>query len=104
MVCNGKPVREWQSREDSSSPAAALESIILAGVIDDAHEEHDIVTRNVPSVFTQALVPKTKSGDEPAMTKIKGALVSALINLNPELRGPRVVCEKTRKVLCVHEQ
>ncbi len=34
MVYNGKPTREWLSREDSLSPTAALESIMLTGVID----------------------------------------------------------------------
>ncbi len=29
MVYNGKPTREWMSREDSTSPTAALESIML---------------------------------------------------------------------------
>ena len=34
MVYNGKPTREWLSREDSASPTAALESIMLTAVID----------------------------------------------------------------------
>jgi hypothetical protein len=34
MVYNGKPTREWLSREDASSPTAALESIMLTAVID----------------------------------------------------------------------
>ena len=29
MVYNGKPTREWPTREDSASPTAALESIML---------------------------------------------------------------------------
>ena len=33
--------------------------------------------------------------------KIAGALVSTLIKLNPEPRGPHVVCEKTMKALCM---
>ena len=37
MVYNGKPTREWLTREDSASPTAALESIMLTAVI-DAHE------------------------------------------------------------------
>ena len=37
MVYNGKPTREWLSREDSASPTAALESIMLTAVI-EAHE------------------------------------------------------------------
>ena len=37
MVYNGKPTREWLSREHSASPTAALESIMLTAVI-EAHE------------------------------------------------------------------
>ncbi len=43
MVYNGKPTREWLSREDSASPIAALKSIMLTAVI-DAHEERDVMT------------------------------------------------------------
>jgi hypothetical protein len=34
MVYNGKPTREWLLREDAASPMAALESIIITGVIE----------------------------------------------------------------------
>ena len=34
MVFNRKPTREWLTREDSASPMAALESIMLTAVID----------------------------------------------------------------------
>ena len=37
MVYNGKPTREWLTREDSASPMAAPESIMVTAVI-DAHE------------------------------------------------------------------
>ena len=37
MVYNGKPTREWLSREDSASATAALGSIMLTAVI-EAHE------------------------------------------------------------------
>ena len=37
VVYNGKPTREYLGREDSSSPRASLESILLTGMI-DAHE------------------------------------------------------------------
>ena len=37
MVYNGKPTREWLSREGLASPTAALESIMLTAVI-EAHE------------------------------------------------------------------
>jgi hypothetical protein len=62
MVYNGRPTREWISREDSSSPTAALESIMLTGVI-DAHEGRDIMTCDIPNVCIQALIPEIKTGE-----------------------------------------
>ena len=61
MVYNGKPTREWLSREDSASPTAALESIMLTAVI-DAHEERDVMTCDIPNAFIQALMPEVKDG------------------------------------------
>jgi hypothetical protein len=57
MVYNGKPTRERVSSEDSSSPTAALESIILTEVI-DAHKGRDVMTRDIPNAFIQAQMPK----------------------------------------------
>ena len=34
MVYNGKPNREWLSREYLASPTSALESIILTAIVD----------------------------------------------------------------------
>jgi hypothetical protein len=63
MVYNGKPTREWLLREDSASLTAALESIMLAAVI-DANEERDVMTCDIPNAFIQALMPEVKDGDE----------------------------------------
>jgi hypothetical protein len=52
MVYNGKPTREWLMREDSASPMAALESIMLTAVI-DAHKECDTMTVDIPNAFIQ---------------------------------------------------
>jgi hypothetical protein len=98
MVYHGKPTREWLSREDSSSPTAALESIMLTGVI-NAHEGHDVMTCDIPNAFIQALMPEIKTGEEQVMIKIRGMLVNMLVKLNLELYRPYVVYEKTRKVL-----
>jgi hypothetical protein len=96
MVYNGKPTREWLSREDSASPTAALESIMLTAVI-DAHEERDVMTCDIPDAFIQALMPKVKDGDERRMMKITGVLVDMVDELNPELYGPYVVYERNRR-------
>jgi hypothetical protein len=84
MVYNGKPIREWLSREDSVSPTAALESIMLTAVI-DAHEERDVMTCGIPNAFIQVLMPEVKDGDERVMMKITGVLVDMLVELNLEL-------------------
>ena len=68
MVYNGKPTREWLSREDSASPTAALESIMLTAVI-DAHKERNVMTCNIPNAFIQALMPKVQDGDKRVMMK-----------------------------------
>lgn len=40
MVHNGKPTREWLTREDLASLTAALESIMITAII-NTHEGHD---------------------------------------------------------------
>jgi hypothetical protein len=100
MVYNGKPTREWLSREDSASPTAALESSMLTAVI-DATEQRNVMTCNIPNVFIQALMPDVKPGDERVMMKITGVLVEMLVELNPKLYGPHVVYKKRGKVLYI---
>jgi hypothetical protein len=87
MVYNGKPTREWLSREDSASPTAALKSIMLTAVI-DAHEERSVMMCNIPNAFIQALMPEVQDGDKRIIMKIIGALVNMLVELNPELYIP----------------
>jgi hypothetical protein len=96
MVYNGKPTREWLSREDSVSSTTALQSIMLTAVI-DAHEECNVMTCNIQNAFIQALMPEVKDGDERVMMEITGVLVDMLVKLNPELYGPYVVYERNRQ-------
>jgi hypothetical protein len=95
MVYNGKPTREWLSREDSASPTAALESIMLTAVI-DAHKERNVMTCDILNAFIQALMTEVKDGDERVMMKITGVLVNMLVELNPELYGSYLVYERNR--------
>jgi hypothetical protein len=90
MVYNGKPTREWLSREDSASPTTALESIMLTAVI-DANEARGVMTCNIPNAFIQALLPEVEPRDERVMMKITGVLVNMLVKLNPEPYGSYVI-------------
>ena len=50
MVANGKPSREWHSRDDSASPTAHLESILLTAAV-DAKEGRDVMSADAPNAF-----------------------------------------------------
>ena len=83
MVYNGKPTREWLTREDSASPTAALESIMLTAVI-DAHEGRDVMCADIPNAFIQAEMPDISDGEERVTMKITGVLVDMLVQLVPK--------------------
>ena len=57
LAYNGKPTRDWISREDKSSPTAHTESILLTSGI-DAMEGRDMMTLDIPNAFIHAHVPK----------------------------------------------
>jgi hypothetical protein len=98
MVANGKPSREWLSRDDSASPTASIESILLTAVV-DAHEGRDVLSADVPNAFIQTKMPPTVDGEARVMIKISGVLVDLLVQLARETYAPFVVYEKGRKVL-----
>jgi hypothetical protein len=100
MVYNGKPTREWLSREDSTSPTAALESIMLTAIV-DAKEGRDVMTCDIPNAFIQTKLPNIESGDERVIMKITGVLVDLLVDISPEVYGPYVVYDKHKKALYV---
>ena len=101
MVYNGKPSREWLTREDAASPTASLESIMITGVI-DTKEERDVMTADVPNAFIQAPMPEVKPNEDRVMMKITGVLVDMLVQLCPEVYGPYVVFENGRKLLSLY--
>ena len=52
MVSDGRKTREWITKEDSASPTATLEGILLTETI-DAHENRDVMSADVPNAFIQ---------------------------------------------------
>jgi hypothetical protein len=100
MVYNGKPTREWLLCKGVASPTAAIESIMITGVI-EAQEERDVMTCNILNAFIQELLLKKDPGEDRVVMKITGVLVDMLVDINPELYGPAVVLENHKKVLYV---
>ena len=73
MVYNGKPTREWLSKEDLASPTVSLELIFLTAVI-DAKEGCDILTADIPNAFIQTEMPPPGEGEDRVVMKITGPL------------------------------
>ena len=69
MVYNGKPTRQWISRDDAASPTVSLNSIMVLAAI-DAKENRDVMTADVPNAFVQTQMPQTKDGEERVIMKI----------------------------------
>ena len=97
-VYNGKPPRDWLSKEEANSPTAALESVMLTATI-DAHEGRDVMVMDIPNAFIQARMPDIKEGEDRVTTKITGVLVDMMTEIAPETYGNFVVYERGGKVI-----
>jgi len=98
-VYNGKPTREWLGREESASPTASLESIMLTTVV-DALEGRDVMTTDIPNAFIQTPMPELDDKDR-VMMKITGVLVDILVNIALDEYQGYIVYENGRKVVYV---
>ena len=100
LVYNGKPSRDWMSKEETSSPTVTMEGIFLTAII-DAMEGRDVMSADIPTnAFIQTPMPEAKKGERVIM-KITGVLVDLLVAIAPETYGPYVVFESGKKVLYV---
>ena len=98
-VYNGKNTRKWLSREDTASPTASTEGVMMTTVI-DTHEGRNMLSADVPNAFIQAKIKK-KQGDERIIMKITGKLVNVLVQLAPKVYSGYVVYEKGRRIIYV---
>ena len=98
MVYNGKPTREWLSKEDSANPTVSLESLFLTSII-DAKEGCDVMTCDIPNAFIQASMPVIEKGSDKVLMKIQGVLLDLLLEIAPKTYGPYVVMEDGKLVI-----
>ena len=99
MVYNGKPTREWLTREDTSSPTVSQESIMILAAI-DAKEDRDVMTADVPNAFIQTPID-VETRDKRIIMKIKGQLVDLLCEIDINTYAKYVVYENGIKTLYV---
>ena len=98
-VFNGKPTREWLSKEESKSPMVLLEALNTTVII-DGHERRDVMTADIPNAFIQAELER-KDGDKKVIMKITGRLVDIMMKMSPSEYEGYVVYKKGKPVIYV---
>ena len=99
QVYNGKPTRDWVSKEDKVLSTVANEALVLTSMIDSI-EDRDVMSSDIKNAFIQANLNR-KDDEERVIMKITGKLVEWLVELSPETDQKYVVVEKGENVLYV---
>ena len=88
----GRKQRETTTKEESSAPTVAIESVMLSATI-DAMEEWDVATVDIPGAFMQADI------DEVIHVKFEGEIAEILVRMDPKLYRKYVKDENGKTVL-----
>ena len=96
---DGRKQRVYKSKEETSSPTIATESLFISCII-DAMEHRDVATVDIPGAFMQADM------DELVHLKIEGELAELLVRVDPKYRemityenGKAVIYAELKKAL-----
>jgi hypothetical protein len=89
-VAGGNKQRGYISKEDSSSPTVATESVLLTCII-DAEEGRDVAVIDIPNACVQMNVEDEK---DTAFIKIRGVLVDILVEIAPDVYQPYVTKDR----------
>jgi hypothetical protein len=89
-VAGGNKQRDYNSKEDSSLPTVATESVLLSCII-DAEEERDVAVVDIPNAFVQTRVENEK---DMAFIKIRGILVGILVEIAQDVCKSYVLKDK----------
>ena len=81
MVSGGNKQRGTIDKEDSTSPTAALKSVLLTSTI-DAAEERDVAVINISNAFIQTGI---KNNEDKVVLRLRGKLADLLIKTAPEI-------------------
>ena len=94
---DGRKQRATISKEESSSPTVATESVFITSAI-EAHEGRDVAVVDLPGAFMQA------NQEDLVHMKLKGTLAKVLIMLDPQCYRKYVVQENGVPTLYVELQ
>ena len=84
---DGRPQREYITKEDSTSPTIAAEDLMLSSII-DAHERRDVATCDIPGAFMQSKMEGKK-----VHVKLEGIMVDVMLKIDQSKYEKYVVHE-----------
>ena len=93
---DGRPQRVYKSKQETSSPTAAIESIFVTSAM-AAKEGRDVATVDIPGAFLQ-----TEASDE-TFIKLQGAIVESLLKINPDWKQ-YVIYEGIKKIPTIYSE
>jgi hypothetical protein len=76
---DGRPQREYISKEESSSPTVSIYALFGSCVI-DALDERSVITIDIPGAFLQGIWPQDQ---HPGYLKFEGVMVDMLCQIKP---------------------
>jgi hypothetical protein len=91
---DGRPHRDYMSKEDTSSPTVATEALMLTCVI-EAIENQDVATCDIPGAFMQSDM-KGK-----VIVKLEGVMAEVIIKIDPSKYEKHIVHERGKPVIYV---
>ena len=93
---DGRPHRVYKSKQETSSPTAAIESIFITSAM-ATKEGRDVATVDIPWTFLQ-----TEASDE-TFIKLQGAIVESLLKINPDWKQ-YVIYEGIKKIPTIYSE
>ena len=97
---NGSKQRQWMDQDQTASPTAMTESVLLTAVI-EAQEHRDVATFDIPNAFIQTPVEDTDDQGDRITMKIRGAMIDMLLEIDSSYEE-YVTWDRGQRVLYVH--
>jgi Reverse transcriptase (RNA-dependent DNA polymerase)/Zinc knuckle len=91
---DGRKQRIYKSKEETSTPTVAIESVMISCVI-DAYERRVVATADVPGAFMHADM------DETLFMRLEGPIAKSLLEINPNKYKDYVENENGKTILYV---
>jgi hypothetical protein len=91
---DGRPQRDYMSKEDTSSPNVATEALIISCII-DAIERRDVATCDIPGAFMQS----DMEGD--VIMKLEGVMADVILKIDPSKYKKHTVLKRGKPVVYV---